>query len=142
MSKNKGTLVASTIRPISSTSDMATAVANELLGGYHVVNTLTDRDAISYDRRAFGMLVYVLNTSEFYQLKTISSINLADNANWDLVTFGGGGSSTEWLDSVISRSGTPPILPSVGERYLVVSGAGSWLGLDGLVQTGKTGLEW
>jgi len=133
MSKNKGTLVASTIRPISSTSDMATAVANELLGGYHVVNTLTDRDAISYDRRAFGMLVYVLNTSEFYQLKTISSINLADNANWDLVTFGGGGSSTEWLDSVISRSGTPPILPSIGERYLVVSGSGTWLGLNDLV---------
>ena len=134
MSKNKGTLVSSTIRPISATSPMATAVANELLGGYHTVNTIIDRDAITYDRRAFGMLVYVLNTGEFYQLKTISSINLADNLNWDLVTFsGGGGSSTEWLDSVISRSGTPPVLPSVGDRYLVVSGAGAWFGLDDLV---------
>jgi hypothetical protein len=133
MSKNKGTLVASTIRPISSTSPMATAVANELLGGYHVVNTISDRDSITYDRRAFGMLVYVMNTAEFYQLKTISSINLADNSNWDLTTFSGGGSSTEWLDSVISRLGVPPVSPSTGDRYLVVGGTGVWSGLDDLV---------
>ena len=73
MSKNKGTLVSSTIRPLSTNSSMATAVANEILGGYHTVNTYTDRDAITYDRRTFGMLVYVLNTDEFYQLKTTNS---------------------------------------------------------------------
>ena len=104
MSKNKGTLVSSTIRPLSTNSSMATAVANEILGGYHTVNTYTDRDAITYDRRTFGMLVYVLNTDEFYQLKTINSANLSDNLNWTLVTFsGGGGSGTEWLDSVIEQ---------------------------------------
>ena len=134
MSKNKGTLVSSTIRPLSTNSSMATAVANEILGGYHTVNTYTDRDAITYDRRTFGMLVYVLNTDEFYQLKTINSANLSDNLNWTLVTFsGGGGSGTEWLDSVISRSGTPPISPSVGDRYLVVGGSGIWTTFNDLV---------
>ena len=90
MSKNKGTLVSSTIRPLSTNSPMATAVANELLGGYHTVNGITDRDAITYDRRTFGMLVYVLNTDEFYQLKTTNSADLSDNLNWTLVTFSGG----------------------------------------------------
>jgi len=133
MSKNKGTLVSSTIRPLSTNSSMATAVANEILGGYHTVNTYTDRDAITYDRRTFGMLVYVLNTDEFYQLKTTNSADLSDNLNWTLVTFSGGGSGTEWLDSVISRSGTPPISPSVGDRYLVVGGSGIWTTFNDLI---------
>jgi len=133
MSKNKGTLVSSTIRPLSTNSPMATAVANELLGGYHTVNTYTDRDAITYDRRSFGMLVYVLSTDEFFQLKTTNSANLSDNLNWNLVTFSGGGSGGEWLDSVISRSGTPPISPSIGDRYLVVSGSGIWTTFNDLI---------
>jgi len=133
MSKNKGTLVSSTIRPLSTNSSIATAVANELLGGYHTVNGITDRDAITYDRRTFGMLVYVLNTDEFYQLKTINSAILSDNLNWAPVTFSGGGSGGEWLDSVISRSGTPPISPSVGERYLVVGGSGIWTTFNDLI---------
>lgn len=133
MSKNKGTLVSSTIRPISTNSYIATAVANELLGGYHSVNTYVDRDAIPTSRREFGMLVYILSADEFYQLKTINSANLFDNLNWTLVTFSGGGSSTEWLDSVISRSGTPPITPSVGDRYLVVGGSGIWTTFNDLV---------
>lgn len=133
MSKNKGTLVSSTIRPLSTNSPMATAVANELLGGYHTVNGITDRDAITYDRRTFGMLVYVLNTDEFYQLKTTNSADLSDNLNWNPVTFSGSGSNTEWLDSVISRSGTPPISPSLGERYLVVGGSGIWTTFNDLV---------
>ena len=133
MSKNKGTLVSSTIRPLSNGSDLAVAHSNEMLGGYHSVNTYVDRDAIPTSRREFGMLVYILSADEFYQLKTINSANLFDNLNWTLVTFSGGGSSTEWLDSVISRSGTPPITPSVGDRYLVVGGSGVWTTFNDLV---------
>lgn len=129
MSKNKGTLIPSTIRPLSASSSIATAVANELLGGYHTVNTISERDLISVERRSFGMLVYVLITDEFYQLKTISSANLSDNSNWSPVNFNST-SSTEWQDSVKSRSGTPPISPNNGDRYLVVSGSGLWFGLD------------
>jgi hypothetical protein len=129
MSKNKGTLIPSTIRPISASSSIATAVANEILGGYHTVNTISERDLIPTERRTFGMLVYVLITDEFYQLKTISSASLSDNLNWSPVNFNST-SSTEWQDSVKSRSGTPPISPNIGDRYLVISGSGLWFGLD------------
>lgn len=134
MSKNKGTLVSSTIRPSSIGSDLAVAHSNEMLGGYHSVITYVDRDDIPTSRREFGMLVYILSADEFYQLKTTNSADLSDNLNWNLVNFNGGVRySTEWLDSVISRSGTPPITPSVGDRYLVVGGSGIWTTLNDLV---------
>ena len=85
------------------------------------------------DRGAVGMLVYVLSADEFFQLKTTNSANLSDNLNWNLVTFSGGGSGGEWLDSVISRSGTPPVSPSLGDRYLVVSGSGIWTTFNDLI---------
>ena len=85
------------------------------------------------DRGAVGMLVYVLSADEFFQLKTTNSANLSDNLNLNLVTFSGGGSGGEWLDSVISRSGTPPVSPSLGDRYLVVSGSGIWTTFNDLI---------
>jgi len=90
MSKNKGTLVSSTIRPISASSSYPTAHANELLGGFQTVNDIILRDNIVTERRAFGMLVYVVVTDEFYQLKTVNSLDLSDNLNWYLEPFGSG----------------------------------------------------
>ena len=77
MSKNKGTLITSTIRPLSDSLNIPTAHANELLGGFQTVNSILDRDSIVYERREFGMLVYVVITDEFYQLKQISSSDLS-----------------------------------------------------------------
>ena len=133
MSKNKGTLISSTIRPISASSSLPTAYANELLGGFHTVTDIIGRDKIVTERRTFGMLVYVTNTDEFYQLKTINSLNVSDNLNWGLVNFGISTSNSEWINSVISRSTTPPVSPNINDRYLVTVGTGAWTGYDDLV---------
>lgn len=133
MPKNLGTLITSTIRPLSQNSGIATVLGNEIKGGYHVVGNLSDRNLITIDRRVFGMLVYVISSDEFYQLKTINSSSLSDNLNWSLVNIGGVLSSSEWLDSVNSRQSVPPGTPSVGERYLVVSGTGVWTGFDDII---------
>lgn len=133
MSKNKGTLVSSTIRPISASSSYPTAHANELLGGFQTVNDIISRDNIVTERRAFGMLVYVVVTDEFYQLKTVNSLNLSDNLNWSLVPFGASSNNTEWVNSVISRSNTPPGSPNINDRYLVITGSGTWTGYDNLI---------
>jgi len=133
MSKNKGTLVSSTIRPISASSSYPTAHANELLGGFQTVNDIISRDNIVTQRRAFGMLVYVVVTDEFYQLKTVNSLNLSDNLNWSLVPFGASSNNTDWVNSVISRSNTPPGSPNINDRYLVIIGSGAWIGYDNLI---------
>ena len=130
MPLNQGTLISSPIRPLSPGMTIATALSNEILGGLHSVQTLSDRDLITTDRRQFGMLVYIINDDDFYQLKQISSPDISDNLNWDLINISGVASTTEWLDSVISISGTPPGSPTLGERYLVSSGSGLWSGVD------------
>jgi hypothetical protein len=133
MPKNLGTLITSTIRPLSQNSGIATVLGNEIKGGYHVVSNLSDRNLITIDRRVFGMLVYVVSSDEFYQLKTINSTSLSDNLNWSLVNIGGVLGTSEWLNSVISRQSVPPGSPNVGERYLVVSGTGIWTGFDDII---------
>jgi hypothetical protein len=79
------------------------------------------------------MLVYVVNDNDFYQLLQVSSVNLSDNSNWQQINISGVPTTTEWLDSVIARSTTPPLLPSISDRYLVTVGTGSWSGLDDLI---------
>jgi len=112
--------------------NIPTAYANELLGGYQTVANTTERDNINSERRVFGMMVYVTGTDEFYQLRLVSSPSVSDNLNWILANFSGSNFS-EWINSVISATGTPPVLPSVGDRYLVTSGSGAWTGFDNLV---------
>jgi len=131
MSKNKGTLVTSPIRPLSSGMTIPTAYANELLGGYQTVASVVERDNITTDRRVFGMMVYVTGTDEFYQLKLVSSPSVSDNLNWTLANFAN--IPSEWINSVISATGTPPVSSSVGDRYLVTSGSGAWTGFNDLI---------
>lgn len=130
MPLNQGTLISSPIRPLSPGMTIATALSNEILGGLHSVQSVGDRDLITTDRRQFGMLVYIINDDDFYQLKQINSPDISDNLNWDLINISGVPTTTEWLDSVISISGTPPGSPNLGDRYLVSSGSGLWSGLD------------
>jgi hypothetical protein len=113
--------------------NIPTAYANELLGGYHTVTSITERDHISPDRRTFGMLVYVSGTDQFFQLKLVSSPDVSDNLNWTLANFLGAGSFTEWVNSVISATGTPATSPNIGDRYLVTTGTGIWTGFDDLI---------
>ena len=65
MPLNQGTLISSPIRPLSPGMTIATALSNEILGGLHSVQTLSDRDLITTDRRQFGMLVYIINDDDF-----------------------------------------------------------------------------
>jgi hypothetical protein len=51
-------------------------------GGYRVVDSIVDRDAISSERRSEGMLVYVLEDSEMYQL-----IDGVGNSHWEQPVF-------------------------------------------------------
>jgi hypothetical protein len=104
-----------------------------LLGGFQTVNDIISRDNIVTQRRDFGMLVYVVVTDEFYQLKTVNSLNLSDNLNWSLVPFGASSNNTDWVNSVISRSNTPPGSPNINDRYLVIIGSGAWIGYDNLI---------
>ena len=52
-------------------------------GGFMVVSTTLDRDAIPLDRRKFGMLVFVQNNNILYQLKDSTSSKLnTDSTDW------------------------------------------------------------
>jgi hypothetical protein len=52
--------------------------AKYLRDGYRSVTTISERDIIPYDRRKYGMLVYVSAVDTIYQLKSVS----LDNSNW------------------------------------------------------------
>jgi len=70
-----------------------------LLGGFRVVDTLTDRDNITTLRRKWGMLCYVLEDNTTYQLLDQGNGDLSNNTNW--VTYsGGGGGSKRWIEPV------------------------------------------
>ena len=129
-----GTLISSPIRPLSTSMTIPVAYADEIKGGFHSVDDVSDRDLIYSNRREFGMLVYVRNTTEFYQLQQVSSSNEGDNLNWVLVNVGGSSSST-WINPAITRTSIDPSLltPSNGDRYLIVSGTGLWFGYDDYV---------
>jgi hypothetical protein len=124
MTQNKGTLLVSPIRPVNNNLDIAVAYAEEVRGGWHSVSTLSDRNLIGENRRKFGMIVWVEADNSFYQLRNFSSPDVKDNLNWIPVLITG--AESEWKDSVLTRTGTPPGSPSNGDRYLITVGTGIW----------------
>lgn len=134
-----GTLISSTIRPNSSLDPIAVAFSNEIKGGHHVYATLSERNSIIIERRDWGMFVTVYNdgvNSKTYQLKYgYSDTNLMNNSNW--IEFSSSTSSgNEWIDSIITRTSTPPATSSNvdGDRYLITSGAtGDWTSYDDMI---------
>lgn len=132
MAQNIGTLVSSPIRPNDSLDPIASAHAIEIKGGLHTAATTTDRDNIIVQRREWGMMCYVIADDTLYQLKYgYNSTTITDNLNWVTFTGGSGGGGNEWLDSVITRTNTPPGSPSNGDRYLITTGgSGAWVGED------------
>jgi len=100
MAQNIGTLVTAAIRPNDSLDLIASAYANEIMGGLHRATASTDRDAIITARREWGMMCYVINEDKMYQLSyNNSSTSLTDNSNWIEFTGGGGGGSVIHLDA-------------------------------------------
>jgi len=56
-------------------------------GGYRSVETITDRDNVTPDRRTIGMLIFVLSNNKTYRL-----IGGLENSNWEEFEIAGGGS--------------------------------------------------
>jgi len=93
MSKNIGTLVTAAIRPNDSLDLIASAYANEIMGGLHRATASTDRDSIIEARREWGMMCYVIDQNKLYQLSYNKvSTSIIDNRNWVQFTGGGNGS--------------------------------------------------
>ena len=136
-----GTIISSPIRPIGPNELIATVFSNEIKGGHHNYELLSERDSIIEARRDWGMLVTIYNDSTTSNNKTYkleygySSTNILDNNNW--VEYNPSGisslSNSEWIDSVNEIATTPSILTD-GYRYLVDSaGFGPFLGQEGKI---------
>ena len=126
MAQNIGTLVTAAIRPNDSLDLIASAYANEIMGGLHRATASTDRDAIITARREWGMMCYVINEDKMYQLSyNNSSTLLTDNSNWIEFTGGGGNGSVIHLDAYTidghgyTASGTNTI-PSYSQDALYI----------------------
>jgi len=127
MAQNIGTLVGAAIRPIDDTMPIPSAYAFEINGGHHQVATLAARNSIIVERRQWGMLCTVYNdptssNNATYQLKRGNYSNvITDNQNW--VVFSGSGSagagSSAWQTPVSTITGSAPLSPVGGSRYLV-----------------------
>lgn len=86
MANNSGTLLIAPVRPTSTADTFPSAYANELLGGWHEVAQLADRDALPADRREVGMACWVEAVATLYILTGGTT-----NANWVAFSAGGGG---------------------------------------------------
>lgn len=149
MAQNVGTLISAAIRPNDSLDLIASAFASEIKGGLHTAADLTARNSIIFERREWGMMCYVTNQDQTYQLKyNYSSTNIMDNNNWVVFSgSGGGGGGSEWVDSVIAIQNAEPISPSNGDRYIVgpsPTGTSTWTSLSSnlIVQWNSTLSQW
>ena len=135
MPQNIGTLVSAAIRPNDSLDPIASAFASEIKGGLHTVQNITDRNAIIFERREWGMMCYVIDDNTTYQLEYgLQDTNIMNNNNWTEFSGSGGSGGGEWIDSVLSVLYAQPGSPSNGDRYLV--------GLGALDLTPITGVVW
>lgn len=89
MANNSGTLVIAAIRPWADTDVFASAFANEIRGGLHIVANDTSRNLLltTYsDRKEDGMLVYVLSSASNGGARTMYQLN---GTTWELFNPGG-----------------------------------------------------
>jgi hypothetical protein len=136
-----GTIVSSPIRPFGPNETIATVFSNEIKGGHHNYELLSERDALITERRDWGMLVTVYNDPSSSNNKTYKleygfvNTNLSDNSNWVVYNPSGNTSlsNSEWVDSVQEKASFPTVFTD-GYRYLVDQGAITFFtGQDGKV---------
>lgn len=147
MSKNVGTLISAAIRPVDSDDPIASAYAKEIKGGLHTTDNVSDRNAIIFERREWGMMCYSVADDKTYQLTyNYTSTSIMDNNNWvEFSGSGGSGGGSEWVDSVLTIQNSPPVSPSNGDRYMVGSSpSGGWIALQSglIVQWNSVLSQW
>ena len=146
MSKNVGTLISAAIRPVDSDDPIASAYAKEIKGGLHTTDNVSDRNAIIFERREWGMMCYSVADDKTYQLTyNYTSTSIMDNNNWVEFSGSGGGNGSEWVDSLLSIQNSPPVSPSNGDRYMVGSSpSGGWIALQSglIVQWNSVLSQW
>lgn len=69
MANIQGTNIAAGIAPFTTDDTYATHDSKYGKGGWREVDTITERDSISQDRRSIGMAVHVLENQTVYTLK-------------------------------------------------------------------------
>ena len=94
-------------------------------GGYRSVTDITERDAITLDRRKLGMLVYCFSDSTFYTLKAG-----LDNTDWEVANLGAG------LSGIVINDNTSTVYNvKTTDRVILVKafddGAALELSIDG-----------
>jgi len=146
MSKNVGTLISAAIRPVDTDDPIASAYAKEIKGGLHTTSNVSDRNAIIFERREWGMMCYSVADDKTYQLTyNYTSTSIMDNNNWVEFSGSGGGNGSEWVDSLLSIQNSPPVSPSNGDRYMVGSSpSGGWIALQSglIVQWNSVLSQW
>ena len=88
MSQNIGTLITATIRPNDSLDLIASAYANEILGGRHSVQSHSDMENIYDVRRFEGMECYVIDEGITYLLSggTSNSDWIVSSVDWSQIS--------------------------------------------------------
>lgn len=134
-----GTIISSPIRPFGPNELLATVFSNEIKGGHHNYETLTERDNLFEVRRDWGMLVTIYNDSNPINNKTykleynFSSTSITDNNNWIEYNPSGLSSNlnTEWVNSCDEIALFPVGSEPDGYRYLILgTGSFGFLGED------------
>lgn len=120
-----GILIPTPIRPNDLDDNYPSAYAIDIQGGHHMYETLAERNAIKEGRREWGMLCTVYkdttNNGTYQLVYNASDDVITNNNNWVLFS-GAGGSTGEWLSSVVSQIDSPPgVTPSDGARYIIAT---------------------
>jgi len=123
MTKNTGTLVGAPIRPYDDMDTFPSALASEIKGGRHSVVNTAVRDAITTDRREWGMIAVLPNGVEYILIENLIDANISNNANWGLrVT----DQSIHLVTATVSSVGTTNAFPSnitgIVDRIVIKTG--------------------
>jgi hypothetical protein len=110
MANNIGTLVIAQIRPQAEGDPIATALANDIQGGWHQVTSISDRDAIISARKVNGMACFVTDVSASY---------IWGDSGWTLNS--GGVTSIEGLTGVVDISGGSGISITTAGNSVVIT---------------------
>ena len=115
-----GTVVAAPVTTGNTANTFSIGDTNEMQGGHHSVATLTDRNAITAERRREGMTCWVAANSKLYRL-----VGGTGNSSWAEVA--GGAPTTQYVHDQAVPSASWSIVHNLGgyPAVTVVDSAGT-----------------